>query len=129
MIQNARPMNPAARAIADLSSFAHTKLRLFSAKRGRQAWPSCDMELANSTGNGSIPEANIVTNMMCGPDCGIRPMRTAMKIIIQVLPFIHDSMSMYIDRIPTASSTPKVQAKIDGRCLRMTWCQMCSFRK
>ena len=34
---------PAARAVAQLTSFAHKKLFLLSAKSGMDAWPSCEM--------------------------------------------------------------------------------------
>ena len=62
----AMAMKPAASARTDLSSLAQTKLLLFSARRGRHAWPSWDMELASRTEKGSIPDANMVTNTICG---------------------------------------------------------------
>ena len=75
-----------------LTIFALTKLRLLSARSGREAWPSCEMELASSTENGTVPVANKVTNSKCGPDSGMIPIRTANRIIHRMLSFIHDSM-------------------------------------
>ena len=75
-----------------LMIFAFKKLRLLSAKSGKEACPSCEMELANSTENGTVPVANKVTNSKCGPDSGIMPMRTANNIIHRMLSLIHDSM-------------------------------------
>ena len=73
------------------------------------------MQLARRTENGRMPEAYMVTKMRCGPDSGINPMRTARRIIIQTLPRIQVSMSIYMDRMPNRANTPKVQAKIVGR--------------
>ena len=75
-----------------LMIFAFKKLRLLSAKSGKEACPSCEMELANSTENGTVPVANKVTNSKCGPDSGIMPMRTANNIIHKILSLIHNSM-------------------------------------
>ena len=104
--QMAMAMKPAASARTDLSSLAQTKLLLFSARRGRHAWPSWDMELASRTEKGSIPDANMVTNTICGPDCGISPMITAMNTIRAVLPLIQVSMSIYIDKMPADDMVP-----------------------
>lgn len=76
-----------------LTIFALTKLRLLSAKSGKEAWPSCEMLLANSTENGTVPVANKVTNNKCGPDSGMMPMRRANKIIQGMLLLISVSMS------------------------------------
>lgn len=65
--------------------FALTKLRLLSAKSGSEACPSCEMELANSTENGTVPVANKVTNSRCGPDSGMMPMSTANNNIQGIL--------------------------------------------
>ena len=75
-----------------LMIFAFTKLRLLSAKSGKEACPSCEMELANNTEKGTMPVANKVTNSKCGPDSGMMPMRTANKIIHRMLSVIHDSI-------------------------------------
>lgn len=68
-------------ATSALTIFAFTKLRLLSANSGNEACPSCEMELANSTENGTVPVANKVTNSKCGPDSGMIPTKTANKII------------------------------------------------
>ena len=127
--QMAMAMKPAASARTDLSSLAQTKLLLFSARRGRHAWPSWDMQLARSTGNGRIPDANIDTKTMCGPDSGMSPVSTAMTIISPVFPRSHVSMSMRVDKMPNMARTPKVHAKITGRCLFITCPHTCSFMK
>ena len=61
---NAMEMNPAARATMQLMIFAQRKLFLLSASSGNDACPSCDIELARRTGNGTIPAAYRVTNIM-----------------------------------------------------------------
>ena len=48
---------PAARAVAQLTSFAQKKLFLLSAKSGMDACPSCEMLFASKTGRGTIPAA------------------------------------------------------------------------
>ena len=73
------------------------------------------MQLARRTENGRMPEAYMVTKMRCGPYSGIKPMRTARRIMIQTLPRIQVSTSIYMDRMPNRANTPKVQAKIVGR--------------
>ena len=80
-------------ATSMLMIFAFKKLRLLSASNGREACPSCEMELANSTENGTMPVANSVTNNMCGPDSGMIPTKTANRIIQRMLELIQDSMS------------------------------------
>lgn len=80
-------------ATSALMIFAFTKLRLLSASSGREACPSCEIELANSTEKGTVPVANRVTNSMWGPDSGMMPTNTANKIIHRMLELIHDSMS------------------------------------
>ena len=76
-----------------LTIFALTKLRLLSAKSGNEACPSCEMELAISTENGTVPVANKVTKSKCGPDSGMMPMRTANRIIQGMLLLISVSIS------------------------------------
>ena len=76
-----------------LTIFAFKKLRLLSAKRGSEACPSCEMELAKSTENGTVPVANKVTNSKCGPDSGMMPTRTAKRIIQGILLLISVSIS------------------------------------
>ena len=76
-----------------LTIFAFRKLRLLSAKRGNEACPSCEMELAKSTENGTVLVANKVTNSKCGPDSGMMPTRTAKSIIHGILLLISVSMS------------------------------------
>ena len=73
--------------------FALAKPLLFSAKSGNEACPSCEMLLANSTENGTVPVANKVTNSRCGPDSGMMPTSTANKIIHGMLLLISVSMS------------------------------------
>ena len=75
-----------------LMIFALAKLLLLSANKGNEACPSCEMELANSTENGTTPVANKVTNTRCGPDSGMMPMSTANRIIQGMLSLTHDSM-------------------------------------
>ena len=48
---------PARRAMAQLMSFAAAKLFLSSARRGREEWPSWEMQLARRTGRGTMPLA------------------------------------------------------------------------
>lgn len=76
-----------------LMAFAFKKPRLLSANSGREACPSCEMELAKSTEKGTMPVANSVTKSMCGPDSGMMPTSTANRIIHRMLELIHDSMS------------------------------------
>ena len=68
-------------ATSVLTIFAFKKLRLLSASSGSEAWPSCEMELASNTENGTVPVANKVTNSRCGPDSGMMPTKTANSII------------------------------------------------
>lgn len=88
-------MNPAASATAQLISFAHKKLFLLSAISGSEACPSCDIELARRTGNGTIPAAYNVMNIICGPDSGMIPINVARTIIRAVLLLIQWSMLTY----------------------------------
>ena len=80
-------------ATSMLTIFAFTKLLLLSASSGNEACPSCEMELANSTENGTVPVANKVTNSKCGPDSGMMPTKTANKIIHGMLLLMRVSMS------------------------------------
>ena len=80
-------------ATSALMIFALMKLVLLSASSGRAACPSCEMELANNTENGTMPVANKVTNSKCGPDSGMMPTNNASRIIHGMLELIHDSMS------------------------------------
>ena len=73
----------ARRAMAQLMSFAQRKLFLLSARSGMDAWPSWDMLLANSTGNGTTPVAKSVTKIMCGPDSGMMP--TILHLLFEYL--------------------------------------------
>lgn len=57
--------------------FAIRKLRVLDASRGREVWPSCDMELVNNTENGTMPPAKSEMNTICGPDSGIIPIKAA----------------------------------------------------
>lgn len=57
--------------------FAIRKLRVLEASKGRDVWPSWDMELVNNTENGTKPPANREMNTMWGPDSGIIPTRAA----------------------------------------------------
>ena len=76
-----------------LTTLAFKKLILLSASSGREACPSCEMELASNTLKGVMPVANKVTNSKCGPDSGMIPINTANRIIHGMLELIHDSMS------------------------------------
>ena len=53
---------------------------MLSAKSGRDACPSCEIELARRTENGTRPLAYSVINIKCGPDSGIRPINIAINI-------------------------------------------------
>ena len=86
-------MYPATAATKALTIFALRKLRLLSANKGREACPSCEMLLANSTEKGTVPVANKVTNSRCGPDSGIMPTKTANRIIHGMLLLIRVSIS------------------------------------
>ena len=86
-------MKPMTEATKALTIFALEKLRLLSASKGKEAWPSWEMELASSTENGTVPVANKVTNSKCGPDSGMMPMRTAKSIIQGMLLLISASIS------------------------------------
>lgn len=86
-------MKPMTEATKALTIFALAKLRLLSASKGREAWPSWEMLFANNTENGTVPVANRVTNSRCGPDSGMMPMRTAKSIIQGMLLLISASMS------------------------------------
>ena len=84
-------MYPVAAATMALTIFAFTKLRLLSANKGKEACPSCEMLLANSTEKGTVPVANKVTNSRCGPDSGMMPIKTANRIIHGMLLLIRCS--------------------------------------
>lgn len=58
-------------------------------------WPSCDMELDSSTENGTNPLAKSVTKIMCGPDSGMIPIKTASSIMNGILSLVHDAISKY----------------------------------
>jgi len=58
-----RDAEATANARKHLISLSLTKSLRLSAIRGRQAWPSCEMQLASRTGSGMMPEANKVTNI------------------------------------------------------------------
>ena len=110
-------------------SFAQRKLFLLSARSGMDAWPSCEMELARRTGNGTTPAAKSVTKIMCGPDSGMMPISVASRIIRAVLLLIQCSISMYWRPMPSTRSTLNVHAKMVGRCLQMMCFQRCSSTK
>ena len=76
-----------------LMILALAKLRLLSANKGREACPSCEMELANKTEKGTVPVAKRVTKSMWGPDSGMMPTKTASRIIQGILELIHVLMS------------------------------------
>ena len=76
-----------------LTTFAFKKLLLLSASKGREACPSCEMELASRTEKGTVPVAKRVTNSKCGPDSGMMPTKTANRIIHGMLLLISVSMS------------------------------------
>ena len=126
---NAMEMNPAASATTQLMIFAQRKLFLLSASSGNDACPSCEIELARRTGNGTIPVAYRVTNTMCGPDSGMIPINVARITIKAVLLLIQSSMRTYCSPMPTISSTLNVQQKIVKRCFLMIWCHRCSSMK
>lgn len=54
-------------ATITLMILAFRKLVLLSAKSGREACPSWEMELAKSTENGTTPVANSVTKACAAP--------------------------------------------------------------
>ena len=126
---NAMQVNPAARATAQLISLAQRKLFRLSAMRGSDACPSCEIELARRTGNGTMPVAYRATNIVCGPDSGMIPISVARIIIRAVLLLIQLSRLMNCSPMPTRRSTPNVQQNIVSRCLRMIWSQRCSSMK
>lgn len=109
---------PAATAMQKLMSFAIAKLFLSSASKGSDECPSWDMQLARSTGNGTIPPAKSDTKTICGPDSGMSPIAAARSIITAVFSLIQLSRSMNVMAVPMTASTPKVHRKMTGACLR-----------
>ena len=70
-------MAPAEKAMMVLIDFTRKNERFDSAKRGKAPCPSCTIEFAKRILKGIVPDMNNDIKIMCGPDSGIIPTRTA----------------------------------------------------